>query len=120
MRPLLSNAYNVAAASGSIDVDVRSVNPSDGVFFLANLSALAGGTTPSVDFVVYAVDEFGNEHQMFDLAGAAITAAPALKTKTFHPALQDIFTKTLRLKWTTTGAPTTATLQLSVYDGRAM
>lgn len=101
---------DVSAASGSVDVNVAGYA---GFVTLGMLSAIAGGTTPSIVFTAFAVDEFNNEHQMFTVA--AIDTLNEKFTSVQHVMLQSLVSDLVRFRWTTTGAPTTAVIDLSVY-----
>lgn len=94
-----SSASSVAAASGSF----TSMNAEDtgNCVFAANLSALTGGTAPTVAFRITGSI---NDSTYLDVSNTVILSA--VGTAIFNLGATPKF---VRVSWVTTGAPATAT-----------
>lgn len=106
-----SAGINVAAAGNTPALDVSSYET---VKFYANLTALSGGTTPSVQFFYQEADDFGTWYDVAQL-GVAITAVGTQTTSVGEGAkVNEMVGKSGRVRWAVTGAPATATATLTV------
>jgi hypothetical protein len=105
-------AFSVTA-SGSFDFDTD-----EQVVWcmIINFLGFTGGTAPTVTFVLNAIDEFGTLYPI--TLTPALAALSAAGQQIFHvgPGMPNqIAFKRYRMSWVTTGAPTTATAQISAY-----
>lgn len=104
---------NVQPASGNTpDIDVQEfINLAVEI----RLATLTGGTTPGITFSVQRKDANGNYVILFSFT--AVTAVGVVAgQKDIGPGLEinKIPGKVIRISWVTTGAPTTATADISV------
>src|SRR5690349_14156436 len=105
-------------------VDVKTDNGNTAAFDVSayerlkmyfNLTALSGGTTPSVRFVYQEADDYGVWYDITNVAFAALTT-PGKQPQSIGPGTgySDMVGKSARIRWTVTGAPTTATATITV------
>ena len=104
-------AQSVNATGNSNAFDVF---PYESLSFFVNLTALSGGTTPSVQFTYQEVDDYGVWYDVTNL-GSALTAIGTARTSVGEGAkVNEAIGKSGRIKWTVTGGPTTATANITV------
>ena len=102
---------SVAANGNSGDIEVSAVKR---LFLGVNLATLTGGAAPTVQFFVENKDEFGNYYPLF--TGVALSAV-GLQSASIGPGLSTnaMIARYVRVRWVVTGAPATATAQISLY-----
>lgn len=103
-------AVNVAAAGNTADFDTKYF---ERVAVDIQLATLTGGTAPAVTFIVERKDANGNYITLFSFT--ALTAV-GFTSQDIGPGLQTnkMVGSAIRLRWTVTGAPATATANLSI------
>lgn len=105
------SAQSVSTNGNSAAFDVFAY---ESLSFFVNLTALSGGTTPSVQFTYQEVDDFGVWYDVTTL-GAALTAVGTARTSVGEGAkVNDAIGKSGRIKWVVTGGPATATATVTV------
>lgn len=111
----------IFSASG---VDVKTTNGTTAAFDVSayerlkmyfNLTALAGGTTPTVRFWYQEQDDYGQWYDDAQVAFADLSA-PGKQVQSVGPgtAYSEMLGKAGRIRWTVVGAPTTATATITV------
>lgn len=76
--------------------------------FVNDLTALAGGASPDVAFIIQGSFD---DTTFYTFATEAALAAPGTK---IHDGITFVFPRYVRVGWTVTGAPTTATATMSL------
>jgi hypothetical protein len=105
-----TQTFSVAAASGSVDIPTENAVS---ITIAITQAAIVGGAAPTVTWTLFGVDPFNNEYSI--TVGAVIAAAGGQQLFQVGPgmgAAVHVFNK-YRLKWATTGGPTTANVQIS-------
>ena len=111
------SGLNVSTASGN--TTAFDVSPYEGAAFFVNLTALTGGTSPTVQFTYQEMDDYGVWYDVSAI-GAALSAAGTARTSVGEGCkVNDMIGKSGRIKWVTTGAPATATATISVLVNEA-
>jgi len=85
------------------------VSESKGLLFLFELTALSGGTTPSVAVKYQEQDVAGNWFDITSIIFTPITAPGKAVQFNSYAGLKG------RIQWIIVGAPTTATANISIY-----
>lgn len=109
---LSANGQNVAANGQTADIDVSGVHElAVGVV----LATLTGGAAPTVTFVLERKNPVDGGYDVL-WTSAALNAAAARAATSVGPGCAQAHSvgQLVRLRWTTTGAPTGATAHLSV------
>jgi len=100
-------AADVKTDAGTSTVADTSTGNRNGACFIAKLTALAGGTTPTVTFNW---QTSRNNVNWYTFASSSALSAAGTEVYVTHAVIM----KYARISWTVTGGPTTATADLVI------
>ena len=114
---IVGQEIDVTAAGGSLDLNTFDY---DNLFVIARVTELTGGTTPSVDFSLVAIDDAGFETAIILASmGAAVSTVNGAASGGVGPFISGhLPPKITRLKWVTAGAPTSAKAYISGWGSK--
>lgn len=108
--------FDVSAQNVNANGNTSAFNvaPYEGLKFYVNLTALSGGTSPTVQFFYQESDDYGTFYDVNSLSTALAAAGTNNTSIGKGLKLPDMVGKTGRVRWAVTGAPTTATATVTI------